>query len=206
MSSPRSVPESGPVPALGALRPAIGVHHAAYRCLDAEQTRWFYEDVVGLPLALAFVSEEVPGLGDKQPFMHLFFALGDGSYIAFFDQPCTALPEHFSKAHSFDRHIALEVSDEETLLAWQQRINAHGVSCLGPVDHGFVKSVYMYDPNGLQLELTVRTAQHAHEFAEGARTAHGVIDAWRARTREEKVARLGEAALDRRSRRVSAGS
>ena len=29
------------------------VHHAAYRCRDAEQTRWFYEDVLGLPLAAA---------------------------------------------------------------------------------------------------------------------------------------------------------
>ena len=29
------------------------LHHAAYRCRDAEQTRWFYEDVLGLPLAAA---------------------------------------------------------------------------------------------------------------------------------------------------------
>jgi catechol 2,3-dioxygenase-like lactoylglutathione lyase family enzyme len=184
------------------LRNARGIHHAAYRCLDAEQTRWFYEDVIGLPLSLAFVSEEVPGLGDKQPFMHLFFSLGDGSYIAFFDQPATARPEHFERAHSFDRHIALEVSDEAALLAWQDRINGHGVSCLGPVDHGFVKSVYMYDPNGLQLELTVRTAEHELAFAKGALNARAELDAWHARTRAEKVARLGQAALDRRSRRV----
>ena len=184
------------------LRSARGLHHAAYRCQDAEQTRWFYEDVIGLPLSLAFVSEEVPGLGDKQPFMHLFFALGDGSYIAFFDQPATAQPEQFAKAHSFDRHIALEVSDEAALLAWQKRINAHGVSCLGPVDHGFVKSVYMYDPNGLQLELTVRTAEHEQAFTYGAETARSELAAWQARTRAEKVARLGAAALDRRSRRA----
>ena len=28
-----------------------GLHHNAYRCRDAEQTRKFYEDFLGLPLA-----------------------------------------------------------------------------------------------------------------------------------------------------------
>ena len=27
-----------------------GLHHNAYRCRDSEQTRRFYEDVIGLPL------------------------------------------------------------------------------------------------------------------------------------------------------------
>ncbi|MBK9004912.1 MAG: hypothetical protein IPM41_13985 [Sphingomonadales bacterium] len=43
-------------------------------------------------------------------------------------------------------HWAFEVGSEEDLLAMQQRINSYGVSAVGPVDHGFVKSVYMADP------------------------------------------------------------
>ena len=31
-----------------------GLHHTAYRCADAEQTRQFYEDFLGLPLVDAF--------------------------------------------------------------------------------------------------------------------------------------------------------
>ena len=31
-----------------------GLHHTAYRCADAEQTRAFYEDFLGLPLVDAF--------------------------------------------------------------------------------------------------------------------------------------------------------
>ncbi|MCA8967313.1 MAG: VOC family protein, partial [Planctomycetes bacterium] len=27
-----------------------GLHHAAYRCRDSEETRRFYEDFLGLPL------------------------------------------------------------------------------------------------------------------------------------------------------------
>ena len=30
--------------------PINGLHHFAYRCKDAEETRHFYEDILGLPL------------------------------------------------------------------------------------------------------------------------------------------------------------
>ena len=188
-----------------ALRSAVGIHHAAYRCRDAEQTRWFYEDVLGLPLAMTLVADEVPGLRHKIPYMHLFFELGNGSFVAFFDQPATARPEQFAKADSFDRHIAFEVPDEAALLAWQQRINARGVSCLGPVDHDFVKSVYMYDPNGLQVELTMRTARHDHIMVEERAGARDMLSAWSARTREVKEAQFGAEAIDRRSRQAPPG-
>ncbi len=63
------------------------VHHSAYRCRDAEQTRWFYEDVLGLPLTLAMVFDEEPGTARKIDYMHLFFTMGDDHSIAFFDAP-----------------------------------------------------------------------------------------------------------------------
>src|SRR3546814_6606040 len=71
-------------------------------------------------------------LRKRVPFMHLFFELGNGEYIAFFDQPETAQTEHFRNADSFDRHIAFEVADEAALRDVQRRINGKGVSCLGP--------------------------------------------------------------------------
>lgn len=181
---------------------AVGIHHAAYRCRDAEQTRWFYEDVLGLPLAMTLVEEVVPGLGDKVPFMHLFFELGNGEYIAFFDQPGTATPEHFRMAHSFDRHIAFEVQDEATLRAWMKRINGMGVSCFGPLDHGFVRSIYMYDPNGTQVEFTIRTASHEKEMTQGREQARDILAKWSARTRADKEAKFGAAVIDQRSRHV----
>jgi catechol 2,3-dioxygenase-like lactoylglutathione lyase family enzyme len=179
---------------------AKGIHHAAYRCRDAEQTRWFYEDVLGFPLTMTLVADEVPGLRRKIPFMHLFFELGNGEYIAFFDQPDTAHADHFRNADSFDRHIAFEVEDEAALRAIQRRINGKGVSCLGPIDHDFVKSVYMYDPNGLQVEFTTRTAAHDRIMADERAGAHRVISEWSARTREGKIAKFGADVLDRRSR------
>jgi len=193
--------ESNAAASQPALKAARGINHVAYRCRDAEQTRWFYEDVLGLPLVATVIDEVVPGLGQKMPFMHLFFELGNGEYVAFFDQPETATPKHFERAHSFDRHIALEVEDEAALRAWQQRINGKGVSCLGPVDHGFLKSVYMYDPNGTQVELTCRTADFERLLKSDGPTLERNMREWTARMREEKERRFGAAALDQRSRR-----
>lgn len=177
-------------------------HHVAYRCRDAEQTRWFYEDVLGFPLIAALSLDEIPGLNEPTPYLHMFFQMGNGDIIAFFDEPQGAKPEQFERAHSFDRHIAFEVESEEELLLWQQHVNAQGVSCLGPVDHEFVKSVYMYDPNGLQVEITARTADYEDIMASELASARRNMKEWSERTREAKVAKFGPAAIDMRSRQA----
>lgn len=180
--------------------PFAGAHHVAYRCRDAEQTRWFYEDAMGLPLAAALVIEAVPGTHEDTPYMHLFFQLPDGNYIAFFDEPTKIAPEWFDMKHGFDMHYAFEAESEEAMLAMQARMKAAGVPCFGPIDHGFVRSVYMYDPNGIQIEFTTRTAKHDEIMAEERAHARDAIAEWVERTRETKVAKFGEEALSRRGR------
>lgn len=155
-----------------------GIHHSAYRCRDAEETRAFYEDLLGLPLAAALEEEREPGSGRRNPFVHIFFRLADGNYLAFFDAPGTARPDSFDLVHGFDRHVALEAADETALLAWQGKLNAAGVPCFGPIDHGFVKSVYFSDPNGLPLEITARVAAHDAFMAAEAGHARDVLAAW----------------------------
>ena len=41
--------------------PINNIHHVAFRCRDAEQTRWFYEDVLGLKLAAAMSFDNLSG-------------------------------------------------------------------------------------------------------------------------------------------------
>jgi len=184
------------------LKTLHNVHHFAFRCRDAEQTRWFYEDVLGLKLAIAF--EEVKDFGENigrpRSFMHLFFEMGDGNYIAFFDEPDVSTPAHFERKDSFDVHIALEAENYETLLAWQQRINAMGKSCLGPIDHGFVHSVYMYDPNGLQVEITCRAPNYTDIVNTQYAQSRAALDAFVAKTREHKLQTFGQKALDQRGK------
>ena len=89
-----------------ALSPLTNFHHVAYRCRDAAETRAFYEGVLGLQLAIALDFTEVSGTDAKLEYMHLFFRLEDGNFIAFFDAPDSVRPDHFKKQSGFNRHLA----------------------------------------------------------------------------------------------------
>lgn len=179
--------------------PITNVNHIAYRCRDAEQTRWFYEDVLELPLRIAVSEPTIPGTDLQCPFMHLFFEMPNGDYVAFFDEPTRATPEFFAPADSFDRHLAFEVKSMDDVLAWQKKINERGVMCLGPVDHDFVKSVYFYDPNGLLCEVTTKD-KGFDSFAKKQKSeARAHLDEWVAQTRAEKIEKFGADAIDART-------
>ena len=45
--------------------PIKNFHHVAFRCRDAEQTRWFYEDILGLKLAAAMSFDNLSGTERK---------------------------------------------------------------------------------------------------------------------------------------------
>ena len=91
------------------LKRISGLHHYAYRCRNAEETRSFYEDLLGLPLAHVIQADSVPSTGASDPYVHLFFEYADGSYIAFFDlgdeTACTPDPE----TPSWVNHFAMQV-------------------------------------------------------------------------------------------------
>src|SRR4029079_5226488 len=99
-----------------------GLHHFAYRCKDAEETRAFYEDLLGLPLAHLIKLDHVPSTGEFCPYVHIFFEMLDGSFLAFFDlgDNEAALPS--PNTPSWVNHIALEVPDYDELLAAKARL------------------------------------------------------------------------------------
>ncbi|MEE2997169.1 MAG: VOC family protein [Pseudomonadota bacterium] len=154
-----------------------GLHHYAYRCRNAEETRSFYEDLLGLPLAHVIQADNVPSTGESDPYVHLFFEFGDGSYIAFFDLgdeiACIPDPETPSWVNHFAMHVGTVVEVE----AWKKRLEDGGIEVVGVTDHGFVKSIYFFDPNGIRLEITCEVIgeperqAHRHE-------AHAVLKAW----------------------------
>jgi len=181
-----------------ALKPLGNMHHLALRCRDAEQTRWFYEDVLGLKLAAALSLEKSPGTVQERPFLHLFLEFGDGNYIAFFDEPGHARPEQFELKDSYDIHIAFETDSRESMLAWKDKIAAAGDFIFGPIDHDFVESVYFFDPNGYALEITHKTPTHDSVIHEEERHARSQLAEWTARTRARKIEMFGAEAIDSR--------
>jgi glyoxylase I family protein len=133
------------------------LHHVAYRCKDAKQTAEFYTKVLGLEYAMAVSEDRVPSTGEAHPYMHIFFRMDDGSYVAFFELPESPDMGRDGNTPLWVQHLALRVPDEETMLRYKQRIESHGVEVLGPVDHTICKSIYFFDPNGHRLELAVDT-------------------------------------------------
>ncbi|GGX07088.1 hypothetical protein GCM10007242_10560 [Pigmentiphaga litoralis] len=154
-----------------------GLHHFAWRCRDAEETRHFYEDLIGLPLVHVIRLDHVPSTGEYCPYVHIFFEMGDGSYIAFFDlgDDVSALPSPNTPA--WVNHIALQVDSLDRLMALKARLEDAGVDVLGVTDHHIVKSIYFFDPNGFRVELTVRTVSD-EDMKSHARIAHADLAKW----------------------------
>ena len=151
-----------------------GLHHNAYRCRDSEQTRRFYEDFLGLPLANAFVIRETKS-GRRTAVLHSFYRMEDGSCLAFFEAPDR--PFAFKKQHDYDLHIALEV-DKESLQRMLQKGKAAGVEVRGVADHGFIHSIYFRDPNGYVIELTARHGDHESAMDPAINGARRELDSW----------------------------
>jgi catechol 2,3-dioxygenase-like lactoylglutathione lyase family enzyme len=165
------------------------IHHTAYRCRDAEQTRWFWEEVLGFELKIALAFDKDPATGLPYEYMHLFFQMGDGNFVAFFDAPHDAEDAMFEPKGGYDLHLAFECRNMDELKAWEDRINAMGVPCGPAIDHGFVRSLYMYDPNGLQVEITTKTDAYDTVLAEEHAQVDAVMKDWseRSRTTKEKA-------------------
>ena len=125
------------------------LHHTAYVTKDLEATRAFYEDVLGIPLAATWCETDFL-FGKDRTYCHCFFELGDKSCLAFFqfaDPEDQALfdPE---LAPSPFRHVALNV-DQETQAELERRIEAAGLEGGYTLEHGYCRSVYVTDPNGM---------------------------------------------------------
>lgn len=142
-------PNGGPVP-------IQRLHHYAYRCRDAEETRKFYEDLLGLPMTLLVRADNVPSTGEYCPYVHIFFEMRDGSNLAFFDLGDNEKSEPSPNTPAWVNHLALEVGSGEELLAMKAHLEANGIQVLGVTDHHIIDSIYFFDPNGIRLEFTVR--------------------------------------------------
>ena len=162
-----------------------GLHHNAYRCRDAEETRKFYEDFLGLPLSHTLEIRESMS-GRKTETLHTFYRLGDGSYLAFFEAPDMAF--EFKRQHDYDLHIALEV--ERAVL--EQKFaegKAHGIETRGVSDHGFIHSIYFRDPNGYVIELTTKRPEHDASMDPARNDARAKLERWQAAKRQAATAK-----------------
>lgn len=156
------------------------LHHTAYVTKDLEATRAFYEDVIGLPLSATWCETDHL-FGKDRTYCHVFFDLADGSSLAFFqfadpDDQAEFGPE--MPASPFI-HIALNV-DPEAQKGIEERIAKAGIEAPNTyvLEHGYCRSVYVTDPNGMIVEFCCDDPRAADGAGERRARAHAELKRW----------------------------
>jgi catechol 2,3-dioxygenase-like lactoylglutathione lyase family enzyme len=128
-----------------------GVNHLALVTTDMDATVRFWHGVIGARLVTTLATPA---------FRHYFFEIGPGDTVAFFEytgfeMDTFAKPAGvpYRQASQFD-HLSMDLADEDALIRLRNRLKEHGCEVTDVVDHGFIRSIYFNDPNGIALEAT----------------------------------------------------
>jgi catechol 2,3-dioxygenase-like lactoylglutathione lyase family enzyme len=128
-----------------------GVNHVAFATADMDETIRYWRDLLGMRIIAAM---------GKPGYKQYFFELNEREMITFFEwpgvEPITE-KEHGVPAKGpfgFD-HFSLGLEDDEALFDMRDTIEAAGFWVSEPIDHGFIHSIYTFDPNGIALEFSV---------------------------------------------------
>lgn len=160
----------------------LRLHHNAWVVEDQERTRAFYEDVLGMKLT-AFWIEVAPLMGKMTTLSHAFYAMADGSALAFFSMAEKADHEKFKspKTELFN-HVAVKVdaATQAALLARLVAVNYGNFS----IEHGYCNSLYAVDPDGLRLEFVLDAVDADRIDREQRRDARDWLDRWVAGERQ----------------------
>lgn len=128
-----------------------GINHLAMVTGDMDKTVRYWRDLLGLRL--------IAGIGGPG-YRHYFFEVSETDLIAFFEW--TGAEPAEEKDHGapvkgpivFD-HVALGVETTDDLWELKDRLEAAGCWVSEAVDHGFITSIYSFDPNGIPVEFSV---------------------------------------------------
>ncbi len=114
--------------------------HVVLRVRDLERSEPFYRDVLGLQVR------------DRQPGRAIFFTCGQQHHdLAIFQIGPDAPGPDDHRVGMY--HVALKLPNFAQLKAAYQHARASGAHIAGMNHHGNSKSVYLKDPDGLEIEI-----------------------------------------------------
>lgn len=128
-----------------------GINHLAMATGDLDATIRFWRDLMGMRMLV--------GLG-KPGYRHYFFEISGSDMLAFFEWPKVKPVQE--KEHgrpvegpfAFD-HVSFGVRTEDDLWELKERLDAADIWVSEEIDHGFIHSIYTFDPNGIPIEVSV---------------------------------------------------
>lgn len=133
-----------------------GINHLAMVTGDMDRTVRFWRDLLGMRL--------VAGLGDGKKYRHYFFEISPTDMIAFFewgDVETRPVKDHgvpVAGQEIFD-HVSLGVARDEDLWDLKERLESADYWVSEVIDHGFIRSIYTFDPNNIPIEFSVETGR-----------------------------------------------
>ncbi|MGE4410234.1 VOC family protein [Sphingobium sp. B2] len=144
----------------------MGFSHVGVSTHDMEATIAFYEGLLGYPR----VVDEKTGIREGGVLRQVYFDLGEGQFIVFMEAKGVAgIPESYDTGINGALgtpggmyHFAFRVDTLAQLEAIRCRLAEAGTDVSGVIDLEAAKSVFLSDPNGLQIEL----CWHFREFDE----------------------------------------
>ena len=127
-----------------------GINHLAMATGDMDATIRFWRDLLGMRL--------VAGLGEPG-FRHYFFEISETDLIAFFEWPDVkpVKPKNHGQPVKgpfiFD-HVSFGMDSSGDLWELKDKLDAAGFECSDMIDHGFIFSIYAFDPNEIPIEFS----------------------------------------------------
>ena len=133
-----------------------GFSHIDLSTLDLDTTREFYEGVLGFKPVIA----DTINITEGGHLRHLFFDVGCGQLIAFLEpNGVPDVPREYDAGINRGLgvpagfyHFAFQAGSAAALAKKREELRAKGVETTDIVDHGWARSIYFKDPNGLSLE------------------------------------------------------
>lgn len=127
-----------------------GINHLAMATGDMDKTTRFWRDLLGMRL--------VAGLG-RPGYRHYFFQISETDLIAFFEWPGVEPCPHKDHGRPVDGpfifdHVSFGVETEDDLWELKDRLSTAGFHVSDVIDHGFIHSIYSFDPNGIPIEFS----------------------------------------------------
>lgn len=137
-----------------------GFAHVGVSTHDMEATINFYCNV----LECRCVADECIEIDSGGVVRQVCFDVGADQYMVFMEaKGVNSISENYDT--SINRalgvpagmyHYALRIVSQDELAAKARTIANHGITVSEITDLGYAKSVFLQDPNGLQLELSVK--------------------------------------------------
>jgi catechol-2,3-dioxygenase len=117
------------------------VGHVVLKVRDLARSTEFYENVLGF--------RKVADYGGRMAF---FTATGENHHDIGLMEVGTGAPSPHPAAVGL-YHVAIRLQDEDSVRAAYRRLLQSNAEIVGASDHGVSRSLYLRDPDGIEIEL-----------------------------------------------------